>query len=154
MGWNDFLGGAGTGAGIGATFGPVGAGIGGALGALGSLIFGGKNKPTEYTSGLDPQAQQFRTMLGQYLQQKMQQPWLTAQPSMTTPNMLNMLYGQYFRTPQGNPMTFNMPGLMYGGQSFGMPYQGPSGISPARTMPSMGGGGYRSNIPVSAFQQR
>lgn len=135
MGWSDALGGAATGAGIGAAFGGIGAPIGAGLGFLGSLLFGSKNKPTQYTSGLSSQDQQFRTMLGQYLQQQMQKPWLTAQPSMTTPNMLNMLYGTYFRTPQGQPQTFNMPGLMYGGQSFGMPYRGPSGISPARTTP-------------------
>ena len=87
-------------------------GIGASL--LGSLFGGNKQSsgggsfssgaPTQYTSGMSPQDQAFRAMLGQYLTQKMQSPYQYTKMNSATPDALNLIYKQFFNK------SFKMPG--------------------------------------------
>jgi hypothetical protein len=79
----------------------IGAGV-----SLLSSLFGGKNKsseggsffsgaPTQYTTGLSPEDQKFRTMMNEYYTNQMKQPWQVAQPNSGAEDAMKMLYATF-----------------------------------------------------------
>lgn len=107
--------------------------ISGGAGLLGSLF--GKNKPTEYTSGLSESDQLYRDYMNKYLMNKMQSPYQYTQMSSATPDALNMLYQTFFGR------NFKVPGY---GTAGGTPTGGGGGLPPSG-VPS-GEGNWRQKI--------
>jgi hypothetical protein len=82
-----------------------------AIGAVTSLLgglFGGKNKssgdsggsffqgqPTQYTGGLSPEDQKYRTFMNDYYMNQMKQPWQVAQPNSGAEDAMKMLYATF-----------------------------------------------------------
>jgi hypothetical protein len=102
----------------------VGGPIGAAVGGLAGLLFGGQNKPTEYTMPMTKEDQAKRKIWLNYIQNKIyNEPNRGQQSAGSSLDLLNSIYG---RGMQGNG----------GMQAGGMPQQG-MGMSPYGGMQGM-----------------
>jgi len=102
----------------------------GAVGSIGGALIGGKGKPTQYTSGLSPQAQGISDQMASYIRGGMNKPIAYANVNPMATQAMDMISRMFMGQGYSQP-NYGMSAPGGGPTGMGMPQQQtPYGMPP------------------------